>query len=1182
MFATVDVRLGAIQNFLTLKANEELRRDPALVSSLVTMVGRRVLATSPRSVEAALRLENVLFAQMGEPPGSQFIISTVGVRSVSLRQAAAPHRQPFVANLHNVRWTVGSSESPLVPETQQVSVGTYIDCALELWLRVDYPNGIETPPPSPVMAFVILEWSWLVGVAPSDPFLLASPDGRGVAAPTPTSLRVASATTPDGMPLDPNCPDSGPLCRLVRDFQVPMGNALQRALRGLPTIVAGLAGLLPAQGTPINQAVYVTEGSPPTGGGPDPRQFRYVAQVTWPSLGYGRFPGNSALRIKNDQTRVAWRALLTDRPRGVIPDDFDVVCTAQANALELGMSPGMRQGVIANLSTIEFETWTGLLFQPATKATDEMLRAAGERLDLFRGSDASRDRFATVPQPWRDVVIGVAAASLDTVALTRNGPVPSAAARLDLLEKRLLAQLAARFEARAVRDDEQLPNNVTPPVALPSRWAIVTAFSATTFPGVGIDRTAYVAFRGARLLRANPQVGATPAEAAAAVATIRSELVGCSGFDRMRRTFSFVTDFSTGGAGPGAMAPGGAMVINDPPRGLDAASQAFAAAMKEARGNVSATDADGIARQRREIEAAREALFNMIRFEPGTTCPLDASLAGASNARKIRLLRAIDVNAGAPVRLPSQDGTRATLANNLQRITLERGPTVAVLPHSSGVQIRVDFALRLVGIIPVLEEDVLIRATSRVYIALIDPPGARPSTAARQSDRPPRSLQISIYPEVAFDSRIVFQVVGAVIGLAITGALLGALTGLGAPLALAPFAAMPALFSLLFSNDLSQYVGNVDPYLRPLLSGLLGAGLALPTPQIDEDPHRITYTIPNFDSILLSPSLTGASGALMVGATSVSTVGPRLEMLDGGSLRFMAFVPPVVTSAISNSPALLRIWNTTEQTATWRLCSLLVEARVRRNSVSLSGDPPPPSRAVVTLTATYTNLSYLTTRISSIRYYDGAFDGLIRAGIAAQTITVGASPPELLPDGSFRVEPASALTIVVTVPVAAWLNAVPRPTQARIVVTSDTGLMVFDFARTFRNIVRWEPFLLDLGSTRAGEILQQLEMQCTMADIARMLNIPVTDPFERFPLSSSLWRPSVIEDAFEDRSGRLGDLARFFDRRVPRPAPVPGDPRPIVDRPWLFGSSASPVPRLDSIADLALRALRPQPVTPSA
>jgi len=160
-------------------------------------------------------------------------------------------------------------------------------------------------------------------------------------------------------------------------------------------------------------------------------------------------------------------------------------------------------------------------------------------------------------------------------------------------------------------------------------------------------------------------------------------------------------------------------------------------------------------------------------------------------------------------------------------------------------------------------------------------------------------------------------------------------------------------------------------------------------------------------------------------------------------------------------------------------------------------------------------------------------------------------------------------------PASAWLaamgvgpsGAAPRE-PTRIVFISNQGRFVADFARLFGMVMTWAPVLFNLRSPEALGLRERLNMHCTEERLRRMLVIPVGNLMDPFP-------PDLFS---RDLQGglvpNLGGLLPSATVRPPRPLPTPGEPRPIVDRPWLFGLPTSSVPRLDPIVDIALRAAR--------
>jgi hypothetical protein len=192
-----------------------------------------------------------------------------------------------------------------------------------------------------------------------------------------------------------------------------------------------------------------------------------------------------------------------------------------------------------------------------------------------------------------------------------------------------------------------------------------------------------------------------------------------------------------------------------------------------------------------------------------------------------------------------------------------------------------------------------------------------------------------------------------------------------------------------------------------------------------------------------------------------------------------------------------------------------------------------------------------------------------------------------------EVSVARPYIVEVAVGASALLNALgdmASRRSARIEFITNVGRFVAVFDTQVRALREWAPLLSNARAPEATALYNAREMQCTMAQVGRLVN--VSRPADPFPLAS-----------LSTQEGLPAELIELYgpspvDSPVIRPIPDAGEPRPIlpfgvrsevardpfdlhVNRPWLYGPPASPVPRLEPIVDLALRAGRPQPVTPS-
>jgi hypothetical protein len=411
-----------------------------------------------------------------------------------------------------------------------------------------------------------------------------------------------------------------------------------------------------------------------------------------------------------------------------------------------------------------------------------------------------------------------------------------------------------------------------------------------------------------------------------------------------------------------------------------------------------------------------------------------------------------------------------------------------------------------------------------------------------------------------------------------------------------------------YSASLSENINDLDSFLRPLLNRFTGTPPDQPIQANQEtrnDPYQLVYTFPNFESRFFAGANIPVPANLPV--ASLTSLQSSLDtQLNYAS--FSALVPTIAT--VVPTPWASRTITATltnrdppadfpqiASSMSWNLCELLRETRSRRARAEPPGSATTESDVRVRLSAEFIPNSVINSFVvTAVTLSSDDFQTALRS--APQQIgltTSGGGPIVLLPGTSptdaraVTVAPLQRFAVVVEVSAIQLLNLLPRSDaqRAQIVVTTNLGQLIADFLPQIETLRQWAPILgnanAPANAMEVERLVSTLDFYCTQEQYSRLLNVPVLDPRSPFPGLSrqgAIWG-SGLDDVLGDLGPVLGDLSSILNPGGLRPQPTPGDPRPIVNRPWLYGPPASPVPRLEPILDLALRAARPQPMTPS-
>lgn len=597
------------------------------------------------------------------------------------------------------------------------------------------------------------------------------------------------------------------------------------------------------------------------------------------------------------------------------------------------------------------------------------------------------------------------------------------------------------------------------------------------------------------------------------------------------------------------------------------------------------------------------------------------------------VLRLIDITDGGAVYLGRDDwdaGIMRDLARGLEHVTIEHPAQMSIEnERHPAVVFRTSFAIRLVRLLrevdlPIPGDDLILFSNTRVTIQFAPADTPQTPEEARRSPGATRSLVITIEPSLEFPldeqpqglaavalatviaAAAVFVSTQVLVGIfGVPGLLSAAADVVGAGFGIEALASNPPAYS----RSLAEHV-DFNDILRSLLGPLLRPHEQLPDPVVSTRPHRFVYTLADFEKRFLGDVPPGISG--------LSSLQSTLDTSDG-VVRFSGLAPSALFVTTSDwaardiSTALLPNGNvpdsreggvgldtfpTVSTSLRWNLCHLHMDAVERRAQASGVSTPFTPVRPTTNSTvpvkifasfSPYTVVGRMTISEVTIRG-----DGF-RSVLAAGTVQMGVVPLRLAnapvsipmsvtptPRSPVLVVPLQEFAVVAEVSAWALLDALRTATTlvAQIVITTNVGQVVADFSSKIELLREWEPLLGNANVQEADAILNGLDLACTERMRARIIDAPVGTLLNPFP-SSVLRDGSFFPDMGAEGDLPLGALDPVLYPHL-RPAPGGvGEPRPVADRHWLFTPSASPVPRLDSIADLALRASRPQPATPS-
>jgi hypothetical protein len=550
MSTGVYISLGPLQLLLALS----MQRTISAVSVGVGLgAPRQRLVSEPDASmpESLLRESDMgrpdfvrrILVRLNSPLGSiedtTFSVTGVVMRDVKLQSANPRNQVPFQINLLD-----STSPTGLLRSSEQFSIGVEVACTVDV--RLQTTDGLIDP------ALVRIETKWLIGHDPDDPWSLSATP-RTPAEPFETRF-YTNTTAVRGVLLPNPCvyepPNGSPLCAVAFTMKNIVRDALQAALRDLPRTMQPLAGLLPNSGRPINQGIYVTGNAVGFGPSMPSDQLHYVADLRW------SIPGRVPITT-NAQTRSKWRSLMTTRPPLSMNPFKDLVAYTRTSDLAVAMTPSLRIGVEASLSSIELRLWKELYFgSPRPLRVDERVNAELVML-RFRGDpDAAPGTWLDrIPFPWRAAVEMTAAVHRNTAFLAGRGTAPDRAtlvAAFDILEVRLLSMLAEQFEGLPL---SPIVSNTDPASSVPSNRDIAWSFINTRLPSLhspsiggsivgssGSFRDAYDEVKQARtILRAGGGAVGSPTATERAVARrhLRSVLTNCAGYGSiLGRNFS--------------------------------------------------------------------------------------------------------------------------------------------------------------------------------------------------------------------------------------------------------------------------------------------------------------------------------------------------------------------------------------------------------------------------------------------------------------------------------------------------------------------------------------------------------------------------------------------------------------------------------------------------------------------
>jgi hypothetical protein len=1230
MFAQVNVRLDRLQTFLALLVQREINSP-----SFPGVFARPRRCASNSEISSGLYPEdNVNFRNtdafrvlVTSAPGS-FDVAGVFIHSILLQTARPANRQPFIANL--LPTTRGSV---LALSPQAFSIGVELTCAVDVRIRRAVGDA--------GLRFVT---TWLFGTTPSTLFNFGPVD-QALARPLSTIVRyrdddINGVPIPRlcsmGSPLCRLASDlEGPVrtaleaaLRQLPSFVSGLGEVLPN--RGTPISEAiFVTGQVAGMGAgPLNAAM---------------EQFRYVAQTGWGPPGRGAYNPNTLNRraiaawraylvdrplgvIPAMQDLVV-EATSTEVARGIQYPMRDSLFES-FSTIEFGLWMGLY---------FARSPW-------ATAADAAAQRTAAEgTLRTFRGDPAATSNWLIgIPQPWRDVVTRLAASRQDTARLVGVDAFDGAAVAIATLERRLFGHLASFFEGRpALTGGDALVSDTLPTMLPPPLSDFGAAFVLTRFPALTVPftpRQAYEDFRQLHLILTTGNRAPTRVERDAARRMLRDAFSGCP------MVLNPLPMFDLGGSTVPAgldrtppmplpsIVPGAeealTQLLSDPQFSVDRRQDMMLHAYRErlllSRQRFPSS-LDPIALS--ALESARSAAIQSIDRMAAAPCRANTFLAlddgpEPLTINRVNLLRLIDIMDGGPVFLHrgGDAGLERELARGFRNVSFfEDGgdPVISVEPAAHGVLIRLRFALRLAGItanIDIPGDDLVLVGDTKLAIEIV-PVGGNGALALRITFQPDLTFPIGRQPSGVslVLLSIVFSLMLPAFSSVIFSIALGSVTsgamndvayyGFGVP-GLSLILLLGEVFSEHpeYADRLAGALPNISSQIESLLRGLLGSEFTLPEPVIEQGPYRATYTVPNFESGFLrrlDSSLADGLGSLSFSPTlDVASQQARFSLRVPSGLQVFNIANAWPQRGLGLG-VLVRSFPIVDTSAGWEVCRLLRESRVVEFPMTdLPPQPPPPlpSSLNITLRADIRILSGAVPTLVGISFDGPAFNELIASGVATvrtflvatdrvsgrETITA-IPPPAADRPLTLSVPPSPHFRLEIQVQAAAWLTAmgvgpsggVASGEPTRAVLLSSVGRFVADFAQVFEMVVTWAPVLFNLRSPEARELLRRLVVNCTEEQLRRMLVIPVGSLMNPFPMD--LFSRDLPSGLVPNPGGLLPSVVA----RPSRPLPTPGDPRPIVDRPWLFGPPASPVPRLEPILDLALRAARPQPMTPS-
>lgn len=912
MFATISVRIEPFQQFLATIVQQKLVEFPNTPD--LARERRRVAldAIDPAAPEHRMdrqdAVREVVLVGNSAAPGarSSFFVTGVLTRSITLYRASIDDQVPF-------RVSLPDPQGPTLPRIQQAQsfrVGLEIQCALDV--RIDAVDG-STP------AIFTLLFTWMLGINEQGPLFLGAGDPSTAA---PKRIGIATLSTLSGVALPLSLPASSPLCQIAADFIAPTRSVLQVALLEGRNYIRGLGALLPNEGVPVADAVFLTDTLGATAPPLETPQFRYVAQVTD--------------RVSDEQAILGWRRMLVDRPETVIPEERDLIVETEGRLIVEGMTPGFRSGVTGSLSTIAFGIWKSSYFEgprrpdPASVLMD--LNEAVARVNRFRGDPSATPAvwLDTILEPWRTVVRAMAASRRDTEGLLGRGtPLRSpelVAAALNLLEARLFGPLEAQFEGIAGPLASPLGTDTTPPSAPPTVEEIVAAFLRTPSPVFGPPaptwagapvtlRDVYDDLRQARLVVDSVGLGSpTRRERAQARQYLRSVYADCEAF---RAFTSLPPSPPVARPGPGVVSPLAPTPLIDTivaDRRLDVFNRTLRSAIETSRRVVpSVVDIGQAAFD--EAVAANTAATNFLNtFNPNLPssrgCRVFSAVANSDGPeplpiQQVDLLRFIEIVDGTAVRWPRSEGAiegyQREVARGLRHVSFHEIPTVSVDPDGDALVIRMAFAIRLAGIIQNIGilwgDDLIAFSETTIRVEFVLPPGVPPPTEGTGDERsipgPSRTLRIGVSPRVSVpigrqptgEINVITSLLVTVIINYLTAGLaagvVGAVVDVGAPIGLG-----------VGANALQRVdpgVGDLDSFLRPILQSIAGPGRTPPQPQQFAGSSDLVYSFPNFEAGRFGPA------AVAVGVSSGRfTINAR-----GGRVRFTALWPNLASQAVA-------------------------------------------------------------------------------------------------------------------------------------------------------------------------------------------------------------------------------------------------------------------------------------------